>query len=312
MNKKTEQFVYCILGALIGLALGFVLLSIGYAFSKEISVLIFLLMMSIFGVLFSVIFYQIKIISLFKKGNKVRDEAVTLITHEMRTGLTSTGWSLEMIMNDYGNVIKEDDKKILQGVIKSIHATIMHSVNLLDISLLDMEKLVISLENIPMSKIEITLQEIIEKYNIGAKRKNVTLKFDLKINVEKKIEIDIMRLRIILENLLENALQYTTEGGEIRISLKHTDQDMLIDVSDDGIGIPYSEQGKVFSQFYRASNARKKLSSGSGIGLYMCQKYIKAHKGSITFESKENEGTTFHIKIPLTTKMDTNQFLKDI
>lgn len=312
MNKKIEQFIYCVSGALIGIALGFILLSLRLTFSGENIPFIFLVIMTIFGILLSVIFYQIKTISLFKKGNKVRDEAVILITHEMRTGLTSTGWSLEMVMNDYGDLIKERDKKILEGVIKSIHSTIMHSVNLLDISLLDVEKLVISLENVTMSKIENTLEEIIEKYTIGAKRKNVILKSDIKINGEKKIEVDIMRLRIILENLLENALQYTKEGDEIKVSLAHDEYNMLIDVSDSGIGIPSTEQGKVFSQFYRASNARKKLSSGSGIGLFMCQKYIKAHRGKITFESKENEGTTFHISIPLTTKIDTNQFLRDM
>ncbi len=87
---------------------------------------------------------------------------------------------------------------------------------------------------------------------------------------------------------------------------------MLISVSDTGIGIPESEQEKIFGEFYRASNARVKLSSGSGIGLYTCAQYVQAHRGTIRFESKENVGTTFFITIPLKTIADVNEFLNKI
>jgi signal transduction histidine kinase len=70
-----------------------------------------------------------------------------------------------------------------------------------------------------------------------------------------------------------------------------------------------NKKEKIFAKFYRAKNAREKLSGGSGIGLYMCEQYVKAHKGTINFESKVNEGTTFYIKLPLKSVVDVNDFL---
>ena len=106
-------------------------------------------------------------------------------------------------------------------------------------------------------------------------------------------------------------MQYA-RGGEIKVDIENTDESMNIVVSDNGIGIPIEEQEKIFEEFYRASNARDKVSSGSGIGLYMCDQYVKAHHGTMRFESKENVGTTFYISIPLKTTANVNEFLNKI
>ena len=123
----------------------------------------------------------------------------------------------------------------------------------------------------------------------------------------------MMRFRIILENLLENAIQYTTgEKREITVTVYNDAVAMTIMVKDTGIGIPEKEHSKIFSEFFRASNARKKLSNGSGIGLHMCAKYIKAHHGTIRFESKEGEGSIFYVTLPLKSAADVKEFLTKI
>ena len=120
-----------------------------------------------------------------------------------------------------------------------------------------------------------------------------------------RIEID--------NNLLENAIQYTiNEKKLVEVNIDNTAKNLNIKVADTGIGIPKGEQKKIFDEFYRASNARVKLQTGSGIGLYACAQYVKAHKGTIKFDSKENEGTTFYITIPLKTEVNINEFMEKI
>ena len=79
-------------------------------------------------------------------------------------------------------------------------------------------------------------------------------------------------------------------------------------MSDTGIGIPDSEKEKIFTKFYRAQNAKKKLSNGTGIGLYLCKEYSEAHQGSVRFESTENQGAAFFVTIPLKSTAKLNEF----
>lgn len=248
-----------------------------------------------------------------RKDEEIRNETVALITHEMRTALTSAGWAIEYMLKQYEDKIEKDDKEMLQGFVKSNQTTVMHTVNLLDVSLSDIGKLTISLEKVPLSKVEEMVVEVVDKYTLGTKRDNIELVYNIKLESDKQVELDIMRLKIIIENLLENSIQYVRgDNDKIELSVNNTKDNLNITVKDNGIGIPEEEQGKVFEEFYRASNARKKLSSGSGIGLHMTYKYVKAHKGSISFTSKQGVGTSFNVNIPLKTSANVNEFLKEV
>jgi signal transduction histidine kinase len=257
------------------------------------------------------IFYEREIQE--RKDAEIRDETVALITHEMRTALTSAGWAIEYMLKQYENKIENDDKEMLEGFVKSNQTTVMHTVNLLDISLSDIGKLTISLEKVPLSKVENMVNEVVDKYILGTKRANIELISSVNLERDKVVEVDIMRLKIIIENLLENSIQYVKgQNDKIELTVNNTKDSLNIVVKDNGIGIPENEQEKVFEEFYRASNARKKLSSGSGIGLHMTYNYVKAHKGKINFTSKENIGTSFNVSIPLKTSADVNEFLKEV
>lgn len=179
--------------------------------------------------------------------------------------------------------------------------------------ILDIGKLAISRVWVTLREVQKLFDETGEKYALGAKQKGILLSASGTLDLERRAEIDMLRLKIVIENLLENALRYTRgEKKEIRLSIKNDATSLSLSVQDTGIGIPEKEQPKIFSEFFRASNARKVLTSGSGIGLYVCKRYIEAHAGTFRFESKENEGTNFFITLPLTTVADTNDFLRKI
>lgn len=313
MSEIFEKILSYALGGVAGLALGMVALSFDGLMPTQFDQASFLVIAALVGMIVSANFIQHRKELLFNVSKKVRDETVALITHEMRTGLTSTSWAIELILENYKDQLKADHTKMLQDVVKSINATVMHSVNLLDVSLLEIGKLVIALKWVKLGAVEQNFREIIEKYNARAERTGIELTSDIKLDPERQVEVDMLRLRITLENLLENAMQYVSgPAKKINVSIRNDEHQLHIAVKDNGIGIPVDERDKIFKEFYRASNARKMLSTGSGIGLHMCKQYTKAHHGTIRFESKENEGTTFFITLPLKTTANVNEFLRKI
>jgi len=111
------------------------------------------------------------------------------------------------------------------------------------------------------------------------------------------VELDPQRFRHVIDNLVSNALKYSS--GEAVVSVRAEGARAIVEVSDGGIGIPADELGTVFTRFGRASNARRKGIAGSGIGLYVARKIVEVHRGALTVRSKENEGSTFTVSLPL-------------
>jgi signal transduction histidine kinase len=120
------------------------------------------------------------------------------------------------------------------------------------------------------------------------------------VTVPKKplpVELDPQRFRHVIDNLVSNALKYSED--EARVTVRSERGRAVIDVSDRGIGIPADELPTLFTRFGRASNARRRGIAGSGIGLYVAKKVVEVHRGTLTVQSKENEGSTFTVSLPL-------------
>lgn len=313
MKELIEKIISYILGGMVTVSLGMIASSLKIiSYETDYTIIIFVLI-AIIGVISSALIFEYKEDKQAKKNNKIRNETITLITHEMRTGLTSTSWTLQSILDNYNDKLAINDQKILKGVISSIHAIVAHSVNLLDISVLDVKKLLIDLKWVTLLQVEEMFLESIEKYKILCQQKGITIITNIHLDNKREVEVDLMRLRVIFENFIENAIQYMLNNKkEIVISIDNNITNLNLKISDTGIGIPLLEQNKIFSQFFRASNAREKLVAGSGIGLYMSKKYVEAHRGHITFKSTENEGTTFFVDIPLKTSENIGEFLEKI
>ena len=108
-------------------------------------------------------------------------------------------------------------------------------------------------------------------------------------------------LRMVLQNLLSNALKYTPEGGHVEIEIGHGGvrvPGIFVRVADGGIGIPKDEQDNIFKRLYRAKNAQKAVADGTGLGLYVVKTVVERAGGAITFESVEGKGTTFYLTLP--------------
>jgi two-component system phosphate regulon sensor histidine kinase PhoR len=177
-----------------------------------------------------------------------------------------------------------------------------------------MEKLVNSLLNlsrIDLGKIQFSIQEIdLIKY-IESLLKTLQSEIDLKnltfetdILFTQSIKNDPIYLDVIFLNILHNSIKYSNKNGKVRLKIDSIpDMDkLIIIISDTGIGIPESQQSQIFGRLFRADNAKNCQPDGNGLGLYVVKKLIELMNGAVWFESKENQGTTFYLELPIAIK----------
>lgn len=164
--------------------------------------------------------------------------------------------------------------------------------------LLDFEKSETNKLSLKIAKYELNsyLSEVAVTFSPLCSNKNIKLSLSLP---DKEIEVwfDKDKIDKVMDNLVSNAIKYTPENGEVSIVLKETDKKIVIEISDNGIGIPQSAQKHIFSNFYRAQNAINSTVIGSGIGLLLTRKLVRLHKGKIFFDSAEGKGSVFSLAL---------------
>ena len=116
---------------------------------------------------------------------------------------------------------------------------------------------------------------------------------------EVTADVDEMKLSLAITNLVENAIKYNMEEGWVRVTLDADHKFFYLKVQDSGIGIPEDVQDRIFERFYRVDKARSRETGGSGLGLAITRNVVLMHKGAIKLSSKEGEGSTFTLRIPL-------------
>jgi signal transduction histidine kinase len=127
------------------------------------------------------------------------------------------------------------------------------------------------------------------------------IKFEFK-KPEKKlpeVKIDVEKIKLAIQNFLENAIRYTKPGGEVIISLKYLEGKIEFSIKDTGVGISKDQQARVFTKFFRGANVIRMETEGSGLGLFIAKNIIEAHGGRIWFESEEGKGATFYFTLPV-------------
>lgn len=225
---------------------------------------------------------------------KAREEFVSLTTHQLRAPITAIKWTTEMLVaHKYAS--KDEEDGAFQTITKAAES-LSELVNaMLNIAKMESGVLAVTPE---LSSLPDLADEVLKEVSEQMMQKKLILEktFDEtlpKILVDQKLTIAIFK------NLLSNAVKYTLEGGKIHFSIVKQDSDVLMMVSDTGIGIPKAQQSKLFSKFFRADNVKEGQAEGTGLGLYIVKLIVDQVGGKIWFESEENKGTTFFVTIPL-------------
>ena len=225
---------------------------------------------------------------------KERRQMTANVAHELRTPLTNIRGYLEAIKD---KILPPDNKNISMLYDQTLHLT-----NLVDdlriLSMVETESLSLKLGKGDLGKlIESSVQDFYPRSKVSGVKILLDIQNKESIN---KIFFDRTRMKQIIGNLLENALSYSSEGDEIKIvSKKGVDNQYEIKIIDEGLGIPENDLGKIFDEFFRVDKSRSRQTGGAGLGLAIVKKLVIAHKGTVTAESKINQGTTFTINLPL-------------
>lgn len=224
--------------------------------------------------------------------DEAKDDFISMASHQLRTPLTSVKGYISMIKEGDAGHITPQQKQMLEQAFFSSQRMVYLIADLLNVSRLRTGKFVI--ESTPVDIAQIVNEEIEQLIEI-AKSRQLTLEYH-KPKTDKKptlLMLDEVKTRQIIMNFVDNAIYYTPADGHITVELIDKPNSIELRVSDDGIGVPHSEQPHLFTKFYRAGNARKVRPDGTGLGLFMAKKVIVAQHGSLIFQSKEGEGSTF-------------------
>jgi len=231
--------------------------------------------------------------------DRAKGEFISLASHQLKTPPTAIKWSLGILRDGTVGPLNEAQKDLIDGMY-GITERMIETVNaLLNISRIDLGTF--NVDPVPVDYADLARDSVLE-YGPKIKEKKLKLKETYGKDVPP-VPADRGLAKIILDNLVGNAVKYTPEGGAIGVSVTLAkDEDdpagaVRISVADSGMGIPQAQQSRIFSKMFRASNVKEV--EGTGFGLYITKFVVDLAGGRIWFDSKEGEGTTFQVRLPL-------------
>jgi len=239
---------------------------------------------------------------------RIKTEFVSLAAHQLRTPLSAIKWTLDMLLNGDLGEITVEQKDFIGKTYQSNERMINLINDLLDVTRIEEGKY---LYRPTLTDLGTIVQFVMNSCKEEVQRKKLNLEFKKPIPKLPKIILDVEKIRLVVQNLLENAIKYTPSGGKITVSLKHLKdkKEAELQVQDTGVGIPKDQQERVFTKFFRAANVMRLDTGGSGLGLFISKNIVEAHGGRIRFESEEGKGTTFYLSLPI--KEEFVEFLKE-
>ncbi len=232
-----------------------------------------------------------------KEIDRAKTEFISLAAHQLRTPLSTISITTEMLLKDIVGDTSKENKKYLKNIFTQVKGMTEMIEVFLNVSRIEMGKF-------PVKTEPLKLYDVIENVVKGLATQINNKKINLKKNYKKTLpilDLDKNVMKIIMENLLSNAIKYSEKEGKIILGVEEKGDNIIIEVKDNGIGIPEKEQYRIFTKLFRAQNTSQIKSEGSGLGLYLVKNLAEQSGYSFSFISKENEGAAFTISIPKTT-----------
>ena len=238
-------------------------------------------------------------ITSFKELDQLKSDFVNLVSHELRSPLSSIIMQHKVILDGLAGELVDKQREMLSRA----HDKMQGLLDLIN-DLLDLAKIESGhrhLEQTPLDLREV-LTEVVDFLRVKAEEHKIALKLSLPSELPQ-ILADQRGMEEVFTNLITNAIKYSPDGGSVEISaVSHVDYVEAI-VSDEGIGIEEDELHKIFDKFYRVKHAKTRQVIGTGLGLAIVKNIIEAHRGSISVDSQVGKGTTFKVLVPVAAKV---------
>lgn len=233
-----------------------------------------------------------------EKIENERKEFVSNVSHELRTPLTSMRSYLEALL-DGAWKDPEIAPQFLQVTQEETDRMIRMIKDLLDLSRMDSGRGTLDLEYLNVNEL---FDHVIKRFEMMIQSSDESKKdFSIKRNFTDRqlwVEVDADKMIQVLDNIMNNAIKYSPDGGTITCGLVETNDSVVFSISDEGLGIPKRDLANVFDRFFRVDKARARSMGGTGLGLAISKEVVHKHKGKIWAESTEGKGTTFYISLP--------------
>lgn len=226
---------------------------------------------------------------------QVRDQFLSVAAHELKTPMTSILGTTQLLLRRLERTRSVEDREL--NTLRLL-ANQTHRLNRLVDSLLNLSRLEAGQLTIDHDKVDVAalVRRTVDEMSLAIETHNVEC-----VGADQPLLVtgDELRLEQVLQNLLQNAIKYSPNGGKISIHLEPYQDMALISIADQGLGIPETALPQLFNRFYRAENPAFKLISGIGLGLYVVREIVKMHGGTVEVESTEGQGSTFTVRLPL-------------
>ncbi|MFH1078431.1 MAG: ATP-binding protein [Patescibacteria group bacterium] len=233
-------------------------------------------------------------ISKEREVDRAKSEFVSFAAHQLKTPLTSTRWFFDLLEDPDTGKLNAEQKRYVKEL-REINRNMFELVeSLLNVSRIELGVLTSSPEPFMLPDL---IDGILKEMAPAIRRKKLSVA--MASDGISTVIGDARHFRIILQNLISNAVKYTPDKGKVKVSLAKKGRAVQVSVKDSGYGIPKAEQERVFTKLFRASNVQDKQIDGTGLGLYLVKAIVEKLGGRIGFESKEGKGSTFIVTLPL-------------
>jgi two-component system phosphate regulon sensor histidine kinase PhoR len=224
----------------------------------------------------------------------LKNEYVSTVAHDIASPLGSVISQLQTLQKGLCGELNEKQSQMIGRAILRVQGIVDMSKDLLSLARLD-EGAEVNLEEVDLIPL---IQDSYEVHEAKAAKRGQTLELDVPDSLPAMLGVG-RALKQVIDNLVGNALRYTPEGGRIILRARPRDNELLIEVIDNGFGIPEEDQGRIFQRFYRVKDANTRHIVGTGLGLPIVKKVVEDHGGRLELESQPGEGSTFRVYLPL-------------
>ncbi len=226
--------------------------------------------------------------------NRIKDEFIAVASHQLRTPATGVKQYLGLLLEGYADPLSKNQKMFLQKADDSNNRQLRIIDDLLQVARIDSETFRLDVSKLDLGQL---VYEVIGDMKNKIKRKKQKVIY---APPKKKIMIrgDIDRLRMVIENIIDNAINYSDQNKSISVSVKRQKEVVVVEIKDEGVGIDRSDFPKLFQKFSRIPNPLSVEVGGTGLGLYWASKIARLHNGTIRVKSKVGEGSTFSVILP--------------
>ncbi len=290
---QCPQFLFLVMGVIIIISI-FIAYAVATRYIAEpgiVALIVLLLTMVLFiiAVIITQNFERLAEVS------RMKSEFISIVSHQLRSPLSNLNWAIELLLSgrlggietkqlEYFKILKENSARMGELV-----------KDLLVVARIETGDFPLRKKSFSLSEMA---KDLISEFKPFARAVNVEIKIKTQPNLSQ-VFADASQIKLVMGNLLDNAIRYTKKKGLVEINLEQNKNNFYFEIKDNGIGIPKKDQKYIFQKFFRSGNILRHQTEGSGLGLYIVKAIIVKSGGKIGFKSEENKGSTFWFTLPI-------------